>query len=129
MKLDPATQSDLLQPELESLLVRFRRRVDGPVHAADVLREEVFAVELVVTLRRSLIRKRGRRGGFSALRPRLRDAAADVASVDAWPEMLRRDVPFVLILRAEGGRAAVASECAGERAGVGGEDMFVEAGG
>lgn len=125
MELDPAPLSDLLEAGFKGLL---RRRVAGPVHAADVLREEVFAVELVVALRRSLTRERRRRGGFPARRPWLRDTTANVASVDAGPDVLRGDVPFVLVLRAERGRTAVASENADERTGVGGEDMFVEAG-
>ncbi len=129
MKLDPATQSDLLQPELESLLVRLGRRVAGPVHAADVLCEEIFTVELVVAMRRSLTGEGRYRGRLPALCPWLRDATANVASVDARPEMLRGDVPFVLVLGAESGRTAIASESAGERAGVGGKNMFVEAGG
>ncbi len=98
------------------------------MHAAEVLCEEVFAVEVVG----GILRQRrllglgaggGGRGGGS------RDAGANVASVDARAEVLGRDVAFPFVLGAEAGFAAVAAEGAGKRAGVCGEDVFLESGG
>lgn len=122
---DPASASHGLEAVRKGLPCRAGSRDARRVHAAEVLREEVFAVEVVVGLLRCLVSVLG-----SAARGRglelSRGARAQIAAVDARAEVLRRDVAFPFVLGAEAGGAAVAAKGADERAGVRGEDVFLE---
>lgn len=125
--VDPASASDRLEAGGKGVLCGPGSRLGGRVHTAEVLREEVFAVEVVGGELRRLVPvfglAVGRRG-----RGWTRDARADVAAVDARTEVLRRDVAFPFVLGAEAGGAAVLAEGADKRAGVGREDVFLKAG-
>lgn len=127
----PAPASDVLEGAVVGLLGGAGGGGAGPVHAAEVLGEEVFAVEVVggVFCRKWLRLGMGLRGGgWGGGRGGTRHAGADVASVDARAEVLGRDVAFPFVLGAKAGGAAIAAEGAGEGAGVRGEHVFLEGG-
>ena len=72
----------------------------GSVHATQVLREEVFAVEVVVVGGRRIV---GVGGG-----------CAEVAAPEAKFDVLSANVPLPLVLRGESGSAVVDGEWAWE---------------
>ena len=74
------------------------------MHTATVLREEIFAVEVVVPAATTV-------ATFGVV---IRVAEAFGAAVEAQLEVLRGDVAFPFVLGGEDGRAAVVGECAGE---------------
>ena len=76
------------------------------MHPSTVLREEVFAVEVVVATITSSTFPRSRRV--------VGVAVAFGAAVEAELEVLGGDVAFPFVLRGEDGGAAVVGECAGE---------------
>ena len=57
MQQYPAPPPYLLQPELELLLLRARRRRKGSMHPPHMLREEILAVEIIPAA--ALARDRG----------------------------------------------------------------------
>jgi hypothetical protein len=89
------------------------------VHAALVLDEEVFAVEVVDEeggLLMLVVCVKGGRGRASSRLAVVEAASARVAAVEAWLNVLGADVTLPFVLRRERACAAVAGKCAHEAA-------------
>lgn len=112
----PAPRPHMLQALLEGMFLLLRRMMFSSslprrVHAALVLREEVFAIEVVGDARGRALEPLS--AGF-AFNGKVHVAAADVAAVEAELEVLRRDVSLPFVLGDERAGTAVVREAADE---------------
>ena len=86
------------------------------MHPAQVLRKQVFAVEVIVAVEGRFDGAGGRRCTAMVMMmlrvavTGMRDTGANVAAVNPEAEVLRRDMTLPLILAGEGGSTAVTAE-------------------